>query len=520
MSCNSIPKQPVYEALGLEIDLKTSEDALMSVNAADGQHRATLQRIAHRMMLEKGLAPDLPAAALVELDRIHAPATQSDDSILDFRDRLWCSIDNDDSRDLDQVTVAEPLPDGVVRVLVAIADVDAIVKKHSAIDQHASQNTTSVYTVAETFSMLPEKLSTDLTSLNYESDRLAIVVEMDIDPDGRLKRSDIYRAIVRNRAKLAYNSVANWLDGHGPIPPAIAAVAGLDANIRLQDEAAQQLKAVRHAYGALDLETIQTRPVFVGSVLTDLEMDRRNRAKDLIADFMISANGVVARFLASHHSPSLRRVVTKPKRWDRIVELAAEWGTLLPTLPSSTALEDFLVKAQANDPSRFPDLSLSVVKLLGPGEYVAQAAGDRSGGHFGLAVGDYAHSTAPNRRYPDVITQRLLKAVLQKCALPYVDDELKSLATHCTEAEDAAKKVERAVRKSAAALLLESRIGQTFDAIVTGHAKKGTWVRIVHPPVEGRLVTGYEGVDVGRRLRVQLMRTDVEQGFIDFKRQR
>ncbi|MEI8019552.1 MAG: RNB domain-containing ribonuclease [Schlesneria sp.] len=492
----------------------------MSVNAATGQNRATLQRIAHRMMLEKGLVPDLPPQALAELNGIHAPAAQSDDSIRDLRNLLWCSIDNDDSRDLDQLTVAEQLPDGVVRILVAIADVDAIVKKHSAIDQHAMQNTTSVYTVAETFPMLPEKLSTDLTSLNFECDRLAVVVEMDVDADGRLKRSDIYRATVRNRAKLAYNSVASWLDGHSPIPPAIGAVAGLDANIRLQDEVAQQLKAVRHAYGALDLETIQTRPVFVGDELTDLEMDRQNRAKELIADFMISANGVVARFLAAHNFPSIRRVVTKPKRWDRIVELAAEWGTMLPSLPSSSALEDFLVKSQANDPLRFPDLSLSVIKLLGPGEYVAQAAGDRSGGHFGLAVGDYAHSTAPNRRYPDVITQRLLKAALQKGALPYDDSELKTLATHCTEAEDAAKKVERAVRKSAAALLLESRIGQTFDAIVTGHAKKGTWVRIVHPPVEGRLITGYEGVDVGRRLRVQLVRTDVDQGFIDFKRQR
>ena len=485
---------------------------------SDQKH--SLLEIARLAMTERGLEADFPESAQQELAQITTCAKEESESMEDLTHLLWCSIDNDDSRDLDQLTVAEQLPDGVVRILVAIADVDAIVKKHSAIDQLAMQNTTSVYTVAETFPMLPEKLSTDLTSLNFDSDRLAVVVEMDVDADGRLKRSDVYRATVRNRAKLAYNSVASWLDGHSPIPPAIAAVVGLDANIRLQDEVAQQLKAVRHAYGALDLETIQTRPVFVGDVLTDLEMDRRNRAKDLIADFMISANGVVARFLAAHNFPSIRRVVTKPKRWDRIVELAAESGTTLPSLPSSSALEDFLVKSQANDPLRFPDLSLSVIKLLGPGEYVAQAAGDRSGGHFGLAVGDYAHSTAPNRRYPDVITQRLLKAALQKGALPYDDSELKSLATHCTEAEDAAKKVERAVRKSAAALLLESRIGQTFDAIVTGHAKKGTWVRIVHPPVEGRLITGYEGVDVGRRLRVQLVRTDVDQGFIDFKRQR
>ena len=492
----------------------------MSANAIDGQHRSTLQRIAHRMMLEKGLAPDFPSQVLIELDTINGPATQADDSTRDLRNLLWCSIDNDDSRDLDQLTVARSMADCVVQILVAIADVDAVVKQHSAIDDHALQNTTSVYTVAETFSMLPEKLSTNLTSLNSESDRLAIVVEMTFDAEGKLKSSDLYQAIVRNRAKLAYNSVASWFEGNGPMPPGIEKVVGLQENLQLQDRVAQQLKAVRRAYGALDLETIQTRPLFVGNILQDLEIEHRNRAKDLIADFMIAANGVVARFLASRGCPSLRRVVSQPKRWDRIVELAAEWGSKLPKDPSSTALEDFLVAAKAADPLRFPDLSLSVIKLLGPGEYVAQLAGDKVAGHFGLAVGDYAHSTAPNRRYPDVITQRLVKAVLNKAALPYGDDELKSLATHCTEAEDAAKKVERQVRKSAAALLLESKIGEVFDAIVTGAATKGTWVRILHPPIEGRLLSGCEGVDVGHKLRVQLVHTDVERGFIDFKRHR
>ncbi len=492
----------------------------MPENSVDRQHRVTLRRIAHRIMLEKGLVPDFPTQVIEELDAIRGPATQTEGSTRDLRNLNWCSIDNDDSRDLDQLTVAKVLPGGLVQILVAIANVDAIVKKQSAIDDHAMQNTTSVYTVAQTFSMLPEKLSTDLTSLNPESDRLAIVVEMAFDADGQLKGSDLYQATVRNRAKLAYNSVASWLDGQGTMPPGIGTVVGLEENLRLQDDVAQKLKAVRHAYGALDLETIQTRPVFVGEILEDLETDNRNRAKDLIADFMIAANGVVARFLAAHNSPSLRRVVRKPKRWDRIVELAAEWGSRLPHEPSSTALEDFLVAAQATDPLRFPDLSLSVIKLLGPGEYVAQLAGDRVAGHFGLAVGDYAHSTAPNRRYPDVITQRLLKAVLQKAPLPYGDDELTSLAAHCTEGEDSAKKVERLVRKSAAALLLQSKVGEVFDAIVTGAATKGTWVRILHPPIEGRLVTGHEGVDVGHRIRVQLIHTDVEHGFIDFKRHR
>jgi exoribonuclease-2 len=471
-------------------------------------------------MLEKGLVPDFPAQAIAELDRINGPATQSTDSTRDLRGLTWCSIDNDDSRDLDQLTVAQALPGGIVRILVAIADVDAIVKRFSDIDEHAQQNTTSVYTVAETFPMLPEKLSTDLTSLNFESDRLAIVVEMAFDADGRLKESDVYRAVVHNRAKLAYNSVAAWLEGQGPIPAGISAVAGLEQNLRLQDEVAQKLKAIRHAYGALELETIQTRPVFVGDVLKDLETDRRNCAKDIIADFMIAANGVVARFLASRKFPSIRRVVRTPKRWDRIVELATEWGSRLPKDPSSTALEEFLVEAQNRDPIRFPDLSLSVIKLLGPGEYVAQLVGERVSGHFGLAVGDYAHSTAPNRRYPDVITQRLVKAALDKSTSPYDDEGLESLAAHCTEAEDAAKKVERQLRKSAAALLLESRIGDVFDAIVTGAATKGTWVRILHPPIEGRLVMGHEGADVGQRMRVVLIHTDVEHGFIDFKRHR
>ena len=492
----------------------------MPANSNAGQHQATLQRIAHRIMQEKGLAPDFPSQVMAEIDQFQGPATSSDPALRDLTQLAWCSIDNDDSRDLDQLSVAKPLDGGVVQILVAIADVDSLVKKNSIVDKHAMVNTTSVYTVAQTFPMLPEKLCYNLTSLNWDTDRLAIVVEMNFDADGSLKSSDLYQATVRNQAKLAYNSVARWLDSRGPIPPAIGNIPGLEENLRLQDQVAQKLKAVRRAYGALDLETIQTRPVFVDGLLKDLEIDQRNRAKDLIADLMIAANRVVARFLAEHHSPSLRRVVRQPHRWDRIVELADEWGVRLPDDPNSKALEEFLVTAKGTDPLRFPDLSLAIIKLLGPGEYVAQVAGDRSGGHFGLAVGDYAHSTAPNRRYPDVITQRLVKAALKQESLPYSDEELTALAKHCTEAEDAAKKVERLVRKSAAALVLQSRIGQTFDAIVTGHAPKGTWVRILHPPIEGRLISGFEGVDVGRRIRVQLIDTDVELGFIDFKRQR
>jgi VacB/RNase II family 3'-5' exoribonuclease len=488
------------------------------MNAEDRQHRSILRTIAHRAMLERGLAPDVPARALAELDGIHGPATRTEVSTRDLRNLLWCSIDNDDSRDLDQLTVAEAMPDGAAKILVAVADVDAVVKERSALDDHARDNTTSVYTVAETFPMLPEKLSTDLTSLNHESDRLAIIIEMVFTRDGSLQSSDLYGAEVRNRAKLAYDSVASWLEGNGPMPRGIGTVSGLDENIRLQDRVAQKLKELRHRHGALSLETIEAHPVFDGDELKDLEADKKNRAQDIIEDLMIAANGVTARYLASKSVPSLRRVVRIPKRWDRIVDLAGERGSTLPKEPDAKSLEQFLVAAKATDPLRFPDLSLSVIKLMGAGEYVVERPGDSVAGHFGLAIQDYAHSTAPNRRYPDLITQRLLKASMAGDSGPYGDDELAALAKHCTEAEDAAKKVERQVAKSAAAILLETRIGEQFDAIVTGASHKGTWVRLLHPPIEGRLERGFEGLDIGHRIRVQLVRTDVGRGYIDFVR--
>jgi VacB/RNase II family 3'-5' exoribonuclease len=482
------------------------------------RHRSILRDIAHRAMRERGLLPDFPPAALAELDGIHGPATRAAGDTRDLRNLLWCSIDNDDSRDLDQLTVAEAMPNGTVKVLVAVADVDALVRKPSPLDDHAQQNTTSVYTAAEVFPMLPEKLSTDLTSLNPQTDRLAVVAELVFAADGSLQSSDLYQATVRNRAKLAYNGVADWLAGTGPMPQGIGAASGLDESLRLQDRVAQQLKKLRHEHGALDLETIEARPVFVGDELKDLEADRKNRAKDIIEDFMIATNGVTARYLASKQLPSLRRVVRTPKRWDRIIELAAERRSTLPKEPDAKALEQFLVQAKAADPLRFPDLSLSIIKLLGPGEYVVQMPGAAVAGHFGLAVKDYAHSTAPNRRYPDLITQRLLKAALAGRAPPYASDELTALAKHCTEAEDAAKKVERQVTKSAAAMLLESRIGEQFESFVTGASPKGTWVRLLQPPIEGRLTSGFEGLEVGKRLRVQLVHTDVQRGFIDFKK--
>jgi VacB/RNase II family 3'-5' exoribonuclease len=487
------------------------------MNGNDRQHRTILQKIAHRVMLERGLLPDFSSEALAEVASFHGPAQEDGASIRDMRDLPWASIDNDDSLDLDQLTVAGASSGGSTKVFVAVADVDSLVKTGCALDEHAKHNTTSIYTAAEIFPMLPDKLSTDLTSLNGNADRLSIVVEMAIGTDGTMQGSDLYRAHVRNHAKLAYNRTAAWLEGHDAPPEAVSTVEGLAENLQTQDKVAQSLKNYRHTHGALSLETLESKPKFDGDVIQDLEVQAKNRATEIIEDFMIAANGVTARYLSSKQFPSIRRVVRTPKRWDRIVEIAAEHKFILPAIPNSKALEDFLVKAKTDDPLRFPDLSLAVIKLLGSGEYVAELPGGDAPGHFGLAVKDYAHSTAPNRRYPDLITQRLLKSALSGGPVPYRMDELDLLAAHCTQTEDVANKVERQVGKSAAALLLQPRVGEKFDAIVTGASDKGTWVRILSLPVEGKLVRGYEGLDVGQRTRVELLEVDVQQGFIDFK---
>ena len=481
-------------------------------------HRTDLKNIARRAMVERGLLPDFSSAAMAELAHIEAAATDRDSDIRDLTELLWASIDNDDSRDLDQLTVAEPGAGRSVKILVAIADVDALVAKDSALDAHAKHNTTSVYTAGDMFPMLPEKLSTDLTSLGEGQARFAVIVEMVIAEDGAVLSSTLFRALVRNHAKLAYNSVAAWLAGEAPAPERVTAVSGLDAQLRLQDQVAQRLKVRRHQQGALSLETIEPRAVFDGEALTDLRVEQKNRAKELIEDFMIAANQVTASYLNGKGVPSFRRILRSPERWQRIVEVAARWGESLPSEPDAGALESFLVARRKADPLRFPDLSLAIVKLIGRGEYVLDQSKDGAPEHFGLAVKGYTHSTAPNRRFPDLITQRLIKAALAGAPTPYRPEELKYLAGHCTEKEDDAEKVERRLRKSAAALLLESRIRERFDAIVTGASDRGTWVRLLDPPVEGRLVTGERGLDVGDKVSVELISTNVERGYIDFVR--
>ena len=488
----------------------------MNPESAGGRER--LREIARRAMRERGFEPDFPPEVLAEANALSEPLPRSDGRVEDLRGLAWISIDNDDSRDLDQLSVAEDLGGGSVRLLVAVADVDAAVPRGGAIDERARTNTTSVYTPAQVFPMLPERLSTDLTSLNENEDRLAVVVSLAARGDGTVTGSGVSRALVRNKAKLAYDSVAAWLDGKAAPPSAVAASKEVEGQLRLQDGVAGAMKERREERGALALASTESKAVFDGDLLADLRPDEENRAKEMIEDFMIAANTATARFLEAKGFPSLRRVLREPARWDRIVALAREAGDRLPDAPSAPALQAFLLRRRAADPERFPDLSLSVVKLLGSGEYDVEVPGRPADGHFGLAVKDYTHSTAPNRRYPDLVTQRLVKAAIAGAPCPYSVEELEELARHSTEQEDDAAKIERQVKKSAAAMLLAPRKGERFEGIVTGASAKGTWVRVFRPPVEGRVVRGESGLDVGERVRVELVGTDVERGFIDFAR--
>ena len=476
-----------------------------------------LAAAARQAMTERGFEPQFPPAAAQQLDQLRQNPPHPSPSARDLRSLLWSSIDNDTSRDLDQIEYVEALPSGGHRVLIGIADVDAFVPKGSPIDQHAMRETTTVYSGVENFSMIPEELSTGLTSLLEGEERAAVVVEFTVDAQANIAASDVYLARVVNRAQLAYPSTGAWLAG-GAAPPKVASSADLQQQLRLQDEIAQRLRGQRYNHGALNLLTIETHPIHIADGTIDIEAEVKNRATQLIEDFMIAANGVVARAFDAAHRSSIRRVVKTPKRWDRIVTLAAGLGTKLPATPDPKPLHDFLCEQQAKDPDHFADLSLAIIKLLGPGEYVLEKPGQPSEGHFGLAVQDYTHSTAPNRRYADLVSQRLLKAMIAKQPSPYSDDELSAIAAQCTRMEDAERKVSREMQKRIAAVAMSNRIGQAFDAIVTGVTEHGSFVRTIQPHVEGMLVRGQQGLDVGDKLRVTLVHTDPVRGFIDFAR--
>jgi exoribonuclease-2 len=472
---------------------------------------------AHAAMIEHGFQPEFPAGTDTELAAIEAhPEPPAVPGLQDLTSLLWSSIDNDTSRDLDQIEWAEQLADGRIRVLVGVADVDARVPLGSVIDGHAKSETTSVYTGVKVFPMLPVELSEGITSLNENQDRVAHVIEFSVDSSGTASDGKVYAALVRNRAQLAYNGVGAWLEGTGPAPAKVAASTDLAAQLKLQDAAAQRMVGGRFQHGALDLETIETRPEMRGDQPVDIVHQQKNRATSLIEEFMVAANGVVARTFEAAGVASIRRIVRTPKRWDRIVEVAQGLGTTLPTAPDSKALNDFLLAQKQKDPDHFPDLSLAVIKLMGPGEYVLVKSNEPSPGHFGLAVQDYTHSTAPNRRFPDMVTGRLMKALLAKAPQPYTENDLNAIAVRCTLMEDGARKVEREMQKRIAAVVLHPRIGQSFPAIVTGVNQYGTFVRTLDPHVDGMLVHGGKGLDVGDKVTVKLVSTDPQRGFIDF----
>lgn len=473
-----------------------------------------LRQLAFQAMRQRGLEPEFSNEALEQLNALNEPARAKGES-KDLRSLLWCSIDNEDSKDLDQLTYAQSDGDNTT-LWVAVADVDALVNKDSPIDKHAQINTTSVYTPAKIFPMLPEKLSTDLTSLNENEDRIAIIIEIHVDREGNIKNGLIYRAMVHNHAKLNYVMIGDWLEGKTSIPDKVKQVEGLEAVLRCQHTIAQALQKNRHQLGALTLEPSEIEAKVTDNLHIILQPPLRNYGEQLIENFMIAANHIMADEFKRLKIPSLRRVVRVPKRWERIVEIAASLQDKLPPTPDSTALEHFLIRQKAKNPTSFPDLSLTVIKLLGRGEYVVEYPGEEPIGHFGLALSEYTHSTAPNRRYPDLISQRQCKALLKGEKSPYSLDELQRLALHCTDQEDAATKVERQMKKVAAALFLSTSIGSRYEGIVTGSGEKGTWVRVISPPVDGKIVGSSANLDVGDRVTVELVDVDIPKGYINF----
>jgi VacB/RNase II family 3'-5' exoribonuclease len=475
-----------------------------------------LQKISAETMRDNGFETHFPPEVLAELNFLKTKPLSDDSEIRDLRHLLWTSIDNETSKDLDQIEFAEALPDGNIRVLIGIADVDEYVKKGSAIDEHAKQQTVSVYTETKTLPMLPDVISEGMTSLLPGADKLVIVTEMVVTEQGDVPEHSVYRALTRNRAKLTYGEVGEWLDGDAAEPAELSQFEGLREQILLQHKAGKRLLEFRRRRGSLEFESVESAPVFDEGMPKDLRTVRTNSARRIIENFMVAANVEMAEFLEENNLTSIRRVVKTPARWTRIRELAEKYGTILPREPDSNALSEFLKIRKAAEPEKFADLSLAIVKLIGAGEYVVQKPRGDADGHFGLAVRDYTHSTAPNRRYPDLIVQRLVKAALEGKKTPYTDEELAEIAERCNERESAARKVERKMRKVIAASVMKPRIGERFAAVVTGITPSGTFARILRPPVDGRVVRGEAGLEVGEKITVKLLATNIHNGFIDF----
>lgn len=482
--------------------------------------KVNLKAIARKAMKKYGFETDFPSSVISQVDalNIHTPE-ETTQNVSDLRHLLWSSIDNSDTMDFDQIEYCERDKDGGILAKVAIADVDAYVPKGSITDMYAGKNTTSVYTGISVFPMLPDHLSKDLSSLMLGKDRLAIVIEFDVRSTGEVHLGKIYRALVRNKAKLVYEEVGAWLEDNGKMPKIVASTNGLEAQLRLQYKASTQLENYRTERGALKLETLEARPIIQKEEVLDFLVVRANPARYIIENLMVAANGVVSRYLKNANIPMIQRVVRTPKDWGEIVSVAKAHGTVLPALPDAKELSIFLAEQKKANPDLFPDLSLTIVKLLGPGEYVMYDQGNPIG-HFCLAVSSYTHSTAPNRRYVDLVIQRLLKAALEKSSSPYNKKELSQIAQRCTKRQKESKKVERFMLKVEATNLLYGKIGQIFEALVTGSSYKGVYARLFSPPVEGRVTRGMKGLKVGQKIRVKLIKLDPEKGYIDFERVR
>lgn len=476
-----------------------------------------LVAIAWGAMDRFGFNPEFPKSVLREVSAMKPALWETGTGIRDLRSLLWSSIDNVDSLDLDQIEYCEEGEGGEVQVKVAISDVDSYVAKDSQTDRYAAYNGTSVYTGIVTFPMLPDHLSKGISSLLPGQDCMTVVIEYTVLPDGSTRHGSLYPAIVRNKAKLIYEEVGEWLEETREMPESVREVPGLEEQIRLQHTAAQRLRRYRMKYGALDLRTIEADPVLEDGKVRDLIVQRQDLARQVIEEFMVAANGTTVAFLEEAGSPLIERVVVTPKYWSEIVETAGEHGWKLPKTPDAKELSLFLDDERERHPATFPDLSLTIVKLMGPGEYKARDPQRKPVGHFALAVTDYTHSTAPNRRYTDLIIQRLVKAVIHQTDCPYTYEDLEEEADWLSDREKASKKVERFMRKAAAAVLLQDRIGETFEGFVTGASQKGTYVRLISPPAEGRVMRGEKHLKVGKKVSVRLIHTNPQNGHVDFE---